>query len=105
MSSYVLDLFRRKKKKQQVSVSNGEKIRLLSEKAIGLFDHMKQAHDELTDINSELTQIAEAETEKIVEEHEAFERRIKQLEYNRDKALDEINMNTSLQGELAKFIR
>jgi hypothetical protein len=104
MSSHILSLLKFRKSKKAV-LTNEEKVKALSEKAVGLFDHMKKAHTELGDINAELRVVAEAETEKIIHAEEEHNRKKKQLQNNREKALNEIDMNEKIQGKLVDFIR
>lgn len=92
------------RKPKVVILSNAEKVRELSDKAIGLFDHMKKAHDELHTINSELEQIVASEDRKIGEEIQRHQREIKSLTDNKVRAIDEIGMNKKVQEKLADFI-
>jgi len=103
MSSHVLSLFRRKKKK--VNLSNEEKVSLLSEKAVGLFEHMRKAYTELGQINEELLQVIDDEKALIEQEHERHQRVMEKLQRNISKAHEEIQMNTAVQNELSRFIR
>lgn len=84
----------RKPKFNFAKLSSQEKVNHLSDKAIGLFDHMKKAHSELEDINNQLEQVVEEENQRIV-----------QIERNREKALEEIQMNKKVQEKLVDFIR
>lgn len=84
----------RKRKFNFAKLSSQDKVNHLSEKAIGLFDHMKQAHSELEDINNQLERVVQEETEKVI-----------LIERNREKALEEIQMNKKVQEKLVDFIR
>ncbi|EJW14092.1 hypothetical protein M5X00_26275 [Paenibacillus alvei] len=88
-----------------VILSNEEKVKELSEKAMGLFDHMKKAHDELHTINLELDMIVRSEQRKIDEENERHQREIKNRTENIVHATNEINMNNKVKEKLADFIR
>lgn len=94
-----------RKKPVVVILSNEEKVKELSEKAYGLFDHMKQAHDELNNINAELEQIVVSEENSIEREIERHHLELKKRTDNKLRASEEILMNKRIQGKLADFIR
>ncbi|MCR8994581.1 hypothetical protein [Brevibacillus laterosporus] len=75
-------------------MTNNMKVQALSEQAVGLLESFKKTHDELEDINNQLQQVIDEETQKAIE-----------IERNRDKAFDEMEMNKKLQAKLAEFIR
>ncbi|ALA47966.1 hypothetical protein ABE137_12365 [Brevibacillus laterosporus] len=75
-------------------MTNDMKVQVLSEQAVGLLESFKKTHDELEDINNQLQQVIDEETQKAIE-----------IERNRDKAFDEMEMNKKLQAKLAEFIR
>ncbi|OME54040.1 hypothetical protein BSK59_15780 [Paenibacillus odorifer] len=92
------------RKPKFANLSNEQKVKQFSEKAIGLFDHMKKAHSELATINEELDLIIVSEDQKIQKEIEDHHYKIKQLADNKIRAVDEKNMNTKVQEKLADFI-
>lgn len=102
MLKKVVDKFRKPK---FANLSNEEKVKHFSDKAIGLFDHMKKAHDELEGINNELLLIATSESKKAEQELERHQLEIKKISDNMVRAQDEIDMNKKFQEKLAEFIR
>lgn len=82
------------KKEKFAKLTNNMKVQVLSEQAVGLLDSFKKTHDELADINNQLQQVVDEETQKVIE-----------IERNREKAIDEMEMNKKLQEKLAEFIR
>jgi hypothetical protein len=105
MSSHILSLFGKLRKKKTVILSNEEKVKALGDKAVGLFDHMKKAHSELETINVELVNIATDEEVNMNAEIESHNRKIEKMVKNRSRAMDEMRMNVKIQEELAKFVR
>lgn len=93
------------RKPQTVVLSNSDKVKVLSEKAVGLFDHMKKAHDELSVINVELNQVISDEEAKLLQEEEAHERKKANRCRTIEIAHEELGMNYKLQGKLGEFIR
>lgn len=83
-----------KKKQKEVNVTNEMKVQMLSEKATGLVDSFRKTHDELEEINNQLQQVIEEETQKVI-----------LIERNRDKAWEEMQMNNRLKEKLTDFIR
>lgn len=81
-------------RKKQVVITNQMKVQELSDKANGLFESFRKTHNELEDINNQLQQVIEDETQKII-----------QIERNRERAIEELQMNKKLQEKLADFIR
>ncbi|TVX86026.1 hypothetical protein [Paenibacillus agilis] len=102
MLNKIVNKFRKAK---IVILSNEDKVKELSDKAIGLFDHMKKAHSELDVINNELDLIIVSEEQKIEKEIENHQRKIKQLTDNKIRAIEEKGMNTKVQEKLSDFIR
>ncbi|MGG4105225.1 hypothetical protein AAXB25_15010 [Paenibacillus lautus] len=84
----------RKPKFNFAKLSSQDKVNHLSDKAIGLFDHMKKTYSELDDINNQLEQVIEEEDQKVI-----------QIVRNREKAKEEIQMNKKVQEKLVDFIR
>lgn len=95
----------RKRKFNYAKLSSQDKVNHLSEKAIGLFDHMKQAHEELGNINNELELIVASEDQKVEQEIERHQRELRKLTDNKVKAIEEIQMNKKVQEKLVDFIR
>lgn len=86
-------------------LSNEDKVKHFSEKAVGLLDQFRKTSEELLVINDELQTIIQSEDreiEKEIERHkDALQKRLK----NKVQAMDEISMNTKVQEKLADFIR
>lgn len=81
-------------RKKQVTITNQMKVQELSDKANSLFDSFRKTHKELDEINDQLQQVIEEETQRVIE-----------IERNRDRAWEELQMNKKLQEKLADFIR
>lgn len=88
-----------------VPMSNEDLVSHLSDKAIGLFDHIKVASDELDLINSELHRVADEEALNLEKEIEAHKARVDKITKNKEKAVNEIRMNNKVKEKLADFIR
>lgn len=101
----ITSLVNKFRKKKKVVLSNEEKVKALSEKSVGLFDHMKKAHTELGVINEELKHIVHDEEKRIENEIERHQRELKRMSDNKVKAMDEIKINGLIQNELTRFIR
>lgn len=104
MSSYVLSLFKGLLKKKTTIPTNEEKVKQLGAKALGLFDHMKKAHDDLSEINKELEAIVEDEQALLKQEDEAHQRKVSMRLRNIGNAHQEIGMNLKVQNKLKDFI-
>jgi hypothetical protein len=87
-----------------VRISNEDKVGLLSDKAVGLFNGLKEVHNELRSINSEL-QVVVVEEEKNKEiELERHRRKMEDINNNIENAQDEIKMNLAIQSKLDEFV-
>lgn len=92
------------RKPKYAKMSNSDKVNHLGEKAIGLFDHMKKAHSDLSEVNVLLSEVIEDEESKMLDEIESHSHKLKTFESNIEKAHNEIGMNTKVQEKLADFI-
>lgn len=95
----------RKRKFNLGKLSNEEKVKHFSEKAVGLFDHIHKTNEELIIINDELQAIIQSEDQEIEREIERHKVELQKRLKNKVRAMDEIGMNTKVQEKLADFIR
>ena len=87
----VLKFFKRKSK--TVNLTNQDKVALAKGRISEAFSMFQDINNELNEVNSELEAVIKEETELVAE-----------IEKNREKALDELQMNKGLQEKLKQFI-
>lgn len=91
MFKRVLNMFKRNK---TIVLNNFERVNDARARVESALSTFKQIHQEIEETNVLLDRVIEEETQKVTE-----------IERNRDRAVEERNMNLSLQGKIAEFLK